>query len=76
MQASTPWPAPKAPTTNRRNIQLSLTFASADGLGDEEIAGAIQKTARAVCNSYGVSAPRCYDGNGQFAWKLWGRLTS
>ena len=76
MQASRPWPAPKAPTTNRRNIQLSLTFASADGLGDEEIAGAIQKTARAVCNAYGVSAPRCYDGNGQFAWKLWGRLTS
>lgn len=76
MQTIRPWPAPQAPATRHRNIQLRHTFASADGLGDEEIAGAVQKTARTVCNAYGVSAPRCYDGNGRFAWKLWRRLTS
>ena len=76
MHANMPVPAPRAPLTGRRNIQISHTFASADGLGDEEIAGAVQKAARTTCNAYGVSAPRCYDSDGQFAWNLWGRITS
>ena len=76
MQVGKPWPAPKAPTTRHRNIRLSHMFSTADGLGDEEIEGAVQKMAKTVCNAYGVSAPRCYDGDGRFAWKLWRRLTS
>ena len=76
MHANMPVPAPRAPLTGRRNIQISHTFASADGLGDEEIAGAVQKAARTTCNAYGVSAPKCYDSDGRFAWKLWRRITS
>ena len=76
MHANMPVPAPQAPLTGRRNIQISHTFASADGLSNEEIAGAVRKAARATCNAYGVSAPRCYDSDGRFAWNLWGRITS
>lgn len=76
MHMNMPLLAPQAPRTGRRNIQFSHTFASADGLSNEEIAGAVQKAARTTCNAYGVSAPRCYDGNGQFAWKLWKWITS
>lgn len=76
MQAGRPSPAPKAPRTGRRNTQISHAFASADGLGDEEIAGAVRKVAVTACNAYGVSAPRCYDDSGRFAWRLWEKLTS
>ena len=76
MHANMPLPAPQAPLTDRYNIQISHTFASADGLSNEEIAGAVRKAARTTCNAYGVSAPRCYDSGGRFAWKLWRRITS
>jgi len=75
MHVNIPFPAPQAPLTGRRNIQFSHTFASADGLSNEEIAGAVQKAARTTCNAYGVSAPRCYDSGGRFAWNLWGQIT-
>lgn len=68
--------APKAPLTDHRNIQLSHAFAPACGLGDEEIATAVRKAAGTVCNAYGVTSPRCYDGDGRFAWKLWEKITS
>ena len=68
--------APKAPRTGHRNIQISHAFAPAGGLGDEEIAAAVRKAAETVCNAYGVSSPRCYDGDGRFAWKLWEKITS
>ena len=66
--------ATRGPRTSHHNIQLPHTFASADGLGDEEIASAVHKAAKMVCNAYGVPAPRCYDGNGRFAWRLWGQI--
>ena len=69
-------PAPKSPRTGRRNIQVSQALAPADALGDEEIADAARNAAKTVCNAYGESAPKCYDGDGRFAWKLWGRVES
>ena len=66
----------KSPQTARRNIQVSHALASADVLGDAEIADAVQRAAKTVCNAYGVSAPSCYDDDGRFAWKLWGRVES
>lgn len=69
-------PAPKSPRTARRNIQVSQALAPADALRDEEIADAARHAAKTVCNAYGVSAPKCYDDDGRFAWKLWGRVIS
>ena len=69
-------PAPKSPRTARRNIHVSQALAPADALGDEEIADAARHAAKTVCNAYGVSAPKCYDDDGRFAWKLWGRVIS
>ena len=66
----------KSPRTARRNIQVSQALARADALGDAEIADAVQRAAKTVCNAYGVSAPGCYDDDGRFAWKLWGRVES
>ena len=54
-----------------KNILLRYGFKPVSEATDEEIARAAKKAAKEVCNAYGETAPRCYDGGGSFSWRLW-----
>ena len=63
------------PHTGQRHIRLLHAFDSVRELTDQAIAGAAREMARKICSVYGQDAPKCYSSDGEFAWKLWERVS-
>ena len=67
-QGSTPASEPR---TGRRHIRLPHVFDSVHEITDRAAADAAREMARKMCNAYGQGAPKCYNSDGEFSWKLW-----
>ena len=63
--------SPPDPATAHFHIQWRRAFDSAGGMTNLGIAQAAREVAEHVCGAYGAGAPRCYDGEGRFSWRLW-----
>ena len=74
-----PWqasPDTADPRTSRTNIQLSHAFGAANAITDAGIEQAVKEVAQTLCNAYGEDRARCFDENGEFAWRLWGHVAA
>ena len=67
---------PHESTTSHLHIRIPYAFDGVDKMMDTAIAKAVRDVAEMLCNAYGESHPKCYDGDGKFAWNLWERVSS